>query len=538
MMTISKRLVWYSVFLALFSVFPAPCFSLGREQAVPDKQKLTDELFAAAEKGDFETVKCLLGKYPDMKNVRRNGGWTLLHLARNSRELIEYLIDTGADIEARSDGQWTPLHNQAYRGDRDGVELLLEHGADIEAKTSFGHTPLLSSIRWDRIEVTKFLIEKGANVNPTTELGRTPLVTSAVEGNSELARLFLDHEADIGVKDLNYKRTALHFAALYGQLDIVAALLEKGANINETDAAGKTPLNYANKYGHEKVARLLKASGAEGEIDPRHFGFSPRLKESLKDGQAYAWYMGEAGYAVKTKDHFLLFNYSYNSGAGIPEESRLANGRIHLDEIADCRTIVFAGSPHHSHHHPEMFNRWQKTHKNITFVYSFEDKLGRNPAYFKDVEGPKYLYLPEGEKRTIQSVNVEAIPVVSAFRVRGSGFLVEADGLVIFYGDNHLLVDESQREAFRKPIDMLKERGLKIDLLILPGNFALGRIFPLNLEGVDYAVKILRPKAFLASGGDSTEFVLTEVAATLSKYKNQTRIFCPEHRGDMFILKD
>jgi ankyrin repeat protein len=538
MMIFSKRFVCWSVFLAFLFALSAPAFCGSQEQAVPDKQKIADELFAAAGKGDFETIKSLLSKYPEMKNVRRRGGWTLLHVARNSRELVEYLINNGADVMARSDGQWTPLHNQAYRGDRDGVELLLEHGADIEAKTSFGHTPLLSSIRWDRIEVTKFLIEKGANLNPTTELGRTPLIISAVEGNPELAGLFLDHDADIGVKDHNYKRTALHFAALYGQLDIVAALVKKGANVNERDAAGKTPLDYANRYGHEKVARLLKSSGAEGEIDPKFFGFSPYLTKTLKEGEAYAWYMGDAGYAVKTKNHFLLFNYSYNSGAGNPLEPRLANGRIHLDEIADCRTIVFAGSPHHSHHHPEIFNKWQKAHKNITFVYSFEDKLGRNPNYFNDVEGPQYILLPDGQKKTIQGLNVETIPVASAFGIRGSGFLVEADGVVIFYGDNHLLVDESQREAFRKPIDTLKDRGLEIDLLILPGNFALGRIFPINLEGAEYAVKTLKPRAFLASGGDSTEFVLLEAAAALEKYKDHTKIFCPEHRGDMFILRD
>ena len=334
-----------------------------QEEGVQDRQKIKDQLFEAAENGDFETLKTLLTKYPDMKDIKKNGGWTLLHIARTSREMVEYLIKIGSDIEAKSSAQWTPLHSHAYYGHKDGVKLLLEHGADIEAKTF--------------------------------------------------------------------------------------------------------------------------------------------------------------------------------SGAGLPVESRLANGRIHLDEIAYCRTIIFAGSPHHSHHHPEGFNNWQKTHKNITFVYSFEDKLGRNPRYFKDVEGPKYIYLPDGEKKTIQGMKVETIPVVSAHgNPRGSGFLVEADGLVIFFGGKHLLRSESQREAFRKPIDTLKDRGIEIDLLILPGNFALGRIFPINLEGVEDAIKTLKPKAYLASGGDSTEFVLLEVAVTLEKYKDHTKIFCPEHRGDMFILRN
>jgi hypothetical protein len=59
-----------------------------------------------------------------------------------------------------------------------------------------------------------------------------------------------------------------------------------------------------------------------------------------------------------------------------------------------------------------------------------------------------------------------------------------------------------------------------------------------RLEGVDYAVKTLNPRAILASGGDSTEFVLLDVAATPEKYQDRTRIFCPEHRGDMFILRN
>ena len=524
------------VLWVLLSFLSTSAFHIPLEQTEQDKQKITAELFEAAQKGDLETVKSLMTKYPDMKDVKRNGGWTLLHLSLDSRELVEYLIENGADIEARSDGQWTPLHNQAYAGHLDGVELLLEHGADIEAKTSVGHTPLLSSIRWDRIEVTKLLIEKGANVNPTTELGRTPLIISAVEGNPELARLFLENGADISLKDDNYRRTALHFAALYGQLEIVDALVKKGADVDEKDGAGKTPFDYANRYGHEKVAKRLKSAGAQGKIDPTYFGFSPYLKKTLKEGESYAWYMGHAGYAVKTKDHLLIFNYSVNSGAGNPEEPRLANGRINLDEIADCNTIVFAGSPHHAHHHPEVYSQWQKAHKNITFVYSFEDKLGRNPHYFKDVEGPEYIHLPDGEEKTVQGVKVETIPV-SGLGPPGSGFLVEADGMAIFYGGHHLLYDGSQREAFCKPIDMLKERGKKIDMLILPGNFAQGQIFPFNLEGADYAVKTLQPKAFLASGSDSTEFVLSEVARTLEKYKNHTEIFCPEHRGDMFILK-
>ncbi len=506
------------------------------EDPVPNREAVKEELCAAAEEGDFENLKNLLTKYPDMKDVNRNG-FTLLHRAFGSREMVEYLIDIGADMEAKSGALWTPLHSQAYSGHQDGVEVLLDHGADIEAKTSFGHTPLLSSLRWDRIEVTRLLLERGANVDPTTEIGRTPLIVSAIEGNGDVVELLLEHDADVSLKDHIYERTALHFAALYGQLDITEALVRSGADVNDEDAAGRTPLDYAIRYGHEKVARLLKSAGAAGELDPMRFGFSPYLKEPMKNGEAFAWYMGHSGYAVKTKNNFLLFNYSHASGAGAPAEPRLVNGRINLDEIADCRVIVFASSAHHSHHHPEVFRSWQEAHENITFVYSFEDKLGRNPRYFKDVEGPEFIYMPDGEKKNIQGVKVETVPVISPYGPRCSGFLVEVDGLVIFCGGKHVLVRESERKDFRRPIDTLKNRGTEIDLLILPGNYGLGRITPLNLEGIDYAVKTLEPEVLLVSGGDATEFVLREVAATLEKYGAHTRIFCPEQRGDVFVAK-
>lgn len=516
--------------IAILSISLCSAFCGRREQPALDREEITEQLFAAAEKGEFETVRTLLTQYPDMKDVRRNGGWTLLHMSFNSRELIEYLIDNGADIEARSDGQWTPLHSQAYSGHADGVEVLLEQGADPEAKHAFGMTPLINAIRWNRIEAAEVLVAKGANVNAANTLGRTPLMLSAVEGYTELAELFLKNSADIRAKDLNYQRTALHFAALNGHLDIVSMLIDKGADIDEADAAGKTPLAYAGQYGHEKVAMLLKSSGAKGEPDPRSFGDSPYLNTALKPGEAVAWYLGRIGYAVKTRNHLLVF--SYHVMGNLPEEPRLANGHIDLDEIADCATTVFAGGSPYWHHDPERYSLWQKTHENISFVYSFEDKPGRNPHYLKDVEGPEYIYLPDGREQTINGMSVETIPVS-----RGSGFLVEADGVVIFHGGDHLLSGESQRESFQKTIDEVMAAGKAIDLLILSGNFMYGRIFPINMEGVDYALQTLMPRAYLAmAASESTEFVLSELREALNKHKSRIKIFCPEHRGDMFIL--
>ena len=503
----------------------------GQKNEIPNMEELKDIIFAAAERGDFDIVKNLITKHPEMMNVKRDGGWTLLHIAFNSRELIEYLIKNGADIHAKSDGGWTPLHSQAYYGHLAGVELLIEHGSDLEAKHAYGMTPLVNSIKWDRIEIVKILVEKGANVNSTNILGRSPLILSSINGYQQLVEVLLKYDADVSLTDDHYKRTALHFGALNGHLSVVEELLKKDSDINKKDLSGKTACDYARQYGHDKVAQLLRASGDKGKISSDRFGFSPFLTKHLNQGEAYAWFLGRIGYAVKTRNNFIIFSY-FVSGS-LPEEPLLANGHINLNEIKDIKTTVFAGGPAYWHHNPERYHEWQKKHKNMTFIYSFEDKIGRNPSYFNDVEGPKYVYIPAKEKKALGDMKIESIPVS-----RGTGFLIEVDGLVIFHGGDLLLMNESQRDSYNQTIDYLKESGQRIDLLILSSNFLYGRIISINLEGVDLAVRTLKPRAYLTMGADSTEFVFEDVLKKLEKYKDRINIFCPEHRGDMFTLKN
>ena len=54
---------------------------------------------------------------------------------------IEYLLNRGADIEARDDYGYTALMSASLYGDVAAVELLLDRGADIEARDDYGHRP-------------------------------------------------------------------------------------------------------------------------------------------------------------------------------------------------------------------------------------------------------------------------------------------------------------------------------------------------------------------------------------------------------------
>ena len=54
------------------------------------------------------------------------------------------LLAAGADIQAKvnSDNDWTPLHATGIGNSLEAATLLIESGAEVNAKTKSGYTPL------------------------------------------------------------------------------------------------------------------------------------------------------------------------------------------------------------------------------------------------------------------------------------------------------------------------------------------------------------------------------------------------------------
>jgi hypothetical protein len=78
--------------------------------------------------------------------------------------------------------------------------------------------------------------------------------------------------------------TPIYRAAERGREAIVAYLLDKGANVNDTDAIGQTPLHTAAQHGHLEVVQLLIKRGAR--IDAKTKPLPPRPVPSLGPGEA------------------------------------------------------------------------------------------------------------------------------------------------------------------------------------------------------------------------------------------------------------
>jgi ankyrin repeat protein len=127
----------------------------------------------------------------------------------------------------------------------------------------FETNPLLKAAKsGDLIQVKKFISENPNLVHSRTLMGDTPLILAVESGNSNVVAVLIEAGADVNAKD-DSRITPLHWAAFYGRVTIAEMLLKAGADINATGFRhNNTPLQVAAAHGHAEVAEILISHGA------------------------------------------------------------------------------------------------------------------------------------------------------------------------------------------------------------------------------------------------------------------------------------
>lgn len=217
----------------------------------------------AAENGDFKIWQILLdhelslGLKPDIDEKGERDGRTPLSWAAGGGQLefAQYLINLGADVNAKCSENRSALSYAAQAGHLSMIQWLLDHGADL----------------WDATRR-----EDGD--------GLTPLHYAAFEGHEDIIRLLISLGADVNCmgRDSMYiaAQTPLMEAARGGQLTVVKMLIEMGADVNEGDGKGITHLQYAAQAG---VGEPL----SESEFNLPEFMWDNPGPGSYYDGAGY-----------------------------------------------------------------------------------------------------------------------------------------------------------------------------------------------------------------------------------------------------------
>ncbi|RKU30131.1 hypothetical protein C6499_07025 [Candidatus Poribacteria bacterium] len=257
----------------------------------------------------------------DMKKFIQLPEEGLWHAARTGdlRAMKRYIAE-GADVNAPDESMnISPLAWSASHGQTEATRLLIENGANVNIKDDNGSTPLHGAVVFGRAEVAKLLVENGANLQVRNDDGGTPadalhldwrttgfiggLMGVEVErenipvmqsGRNEIAKLFgvkefdskdiasandlpgavfigdlaavkqgLTDGADPNAQDPQSGSTMLSIAALMGHTEIVALLLEHGADVNAKSRDGGTALHSAAFLGRAETVELLLEKGAD-----------------------------------------------------------------------------------------------------------------------------------------------------------------------------------------------------------------------------------------------------------------------------------
>lgn len=475
----------------------------------------TTLLHFATVRNQVDLAKRLLAAGADVNAARLNGE-TPLHWAAYARgtDVARILVDRGAQVSVPDTTGETALCNAAVRGNVPLCRLLLDSGAEVNVSNDFGMTPLMWASRQDVVHVATLLIAHGADVNLRNERGESALALAVDNGNAEMVDVLLKGGARIDFRDENEGRTPLHTAALEGYTDVVERLLNRGAYLESRDNSNGTPLAYATRYGHDRIARLLRDRGASPNSAPTDCIVDFASVPPPPRGEADIWFLEHSGWAVRTANHFLVFDYF--EGGRRADTPRLCNGCINPEELRVEDVTVFVSHEHRDHFDPVIFD-WRETIPNVKYVLG----CGAEGA-------PPHEFLGPRVTRTIDGMRVTTIESNDT----GVGFVVEVDGLVLFHAGDHANRHRDFSGPYRAEIDYLAGRGIRPDVAFLPvSGCGFGDQIAVAM-GVEYALETLKPVTFIPMHAGSACWRLKEFIAEREYEFPETKMTAPDNVGD------
>ena len=178
-------------------------------------------------------------------------------IIRDDYVLMRKLLRQGVDPNT-VDAQGQPALVKALQLEslRVAQELMKAPGVRINAVSQGGETALMHACIQGNLELVQQLLALDANVN---QPGWTPLhyVASADHAHSvEIAQLLLDRHAYIDAESPN-RSTPLMLAAQYGSQEMVALLLDAGADVQLRNQQGMTAVDFARRSERDYMVRIL-----------------------------------------------------------------------------------------------------------------------------------------------------------------------------------------------------------------------------------------------------------------------------------------
>ena len=237
-----------------------------------DEDPCCSPLFAAVAHENLDVLQLLVDKGADVNSCTNYDLTTPLMMAARNGDvnIATFLVEHGGNVNLKDKRGETALHQaiNKYEQACDVLRYLIKNGADVNARTNNNCTPLMIASKLDLVDVVSFLIEQGANTDLADKDGLTALHYAVgcyhPSCDHDVMRLFIANGADVN-KRTNDNSTPLMIASKGGLMNAVTFLTEHGANVNFQDKNGDTALHYAVNgiYSSEVVRKLLTLGASQ-----------------------------------------------------------------------------------------------------------------------------------------------------------------------------------------------------------------------------------------------------------------------------------
>src|SRR3569832_1728967 len=222
-------------------------------------------LHQAVMQGDVNAVQDLLQKKTKIDSIDNKDRTPLtLAAAHGHTTIVELLLKAGARVNGRK--RHTPLSQAALYGQLESMRMLIDHGANVNKFDHAGYTPLHAATMGGSLEAIQLLLSHKAKQNRNKLDHRLPLHI-ATQGRFAFNRKLLQHVMECERTNNNDEVMSCTDAMFYAPEEevwsIVRCLVAHGAQVNEKDNEGETPLHQVIKKQYFEVAELLIEQGAE-----------------------------------------------------------------------------------------------------------------------------------------------------------------------------------------------------------------------------------------------------------------------------------
>lgn len=152
---------------------------------------------AAQDKSIIEFVRFMLSVGADPNRLARDRRGAMLHFAAwdGLIEIVQVLLDAGADVNLQDATGSTALNQAVFAGKKEVAMLLLERGADVNLKEDSGWTSLHWAVKSNDPKLINTVVKRGAKLNAKTDDGLTPLGIAIRDKHEKAEKLLRQLEA-------------------------------------------------------------------------------------------------------------------------------------------------------------------------------------------------------------------------------------------------------------------------------------------------------------------------------------------------------